>query len=76
MASTRPSTTEQHTRGGTAARTAHTAAPPAEPFLPAGAKGRDRHPESGAAGVAGALFCARTPVTRAAEVCECAREGC
>lgn len=76
MASTRPSTTEQHTRGGTAARTAHTAAPPADPFLPAGAKGHDRHPESGAAGVAGALFCARALVTQAAAVSKYAQEGC
>lgn len=67
MAGTKPRMTKQHTRA---------AALPGKPCFPTGATRSKRHPESGAAGVAGALFCARAPVTRAAEVCECAREGC
>ena len=63
MASTEPSMTEQHTCSA--------AALPEGAFLPAG-----RHPESGAAGPAGALFCARALVTQAAAVCKYAQEGC
>ena len=52
MASTEPSMTEQHTCSA--------AALPEGAFLPAGPQCPGRHPESGAAGSAGALFCART----------------
>ena len=64
MASTEPSMTEQHTCSAAA--------------LPEGAGPQcpGRHPESGAAGSAGALFCARALVTQAAAVCKYAQEGC
>lgn len=51
MASTEPSMTEQHTCSA--------AALPERAFLPAGPQCPGRHPESGAAGSAGALFCTR-----------------
>ena len=51
MASTEPSMTEQHTCSA--------AALPEGAFLPAGPQCPGRHPESGAAGSAGALFCTR-----------------
>ena len=68
MASTEPSMTEQHTCSA--------AALPEEAFLPAGPQCPRRHPESGAAGPVGALFCARALVTQAAAVCKYAQEGC
>ena len=68
MASTEPSMTEQHTCSA--------AALPEGAFLPAGPQCPGRHPESGVAGSAGALFCARALVTQAAAVCKHAQEGC
>lgn len=68
MASTEPSMTEQHTCSA--------AALPEGAFLPAGPQCPGHHPESGAAGSAGALFCARVLVTQAAAVCKYAQEGC
>lgn len=68
MASTEPSMTEQHTCSA--------AALPEGAFLPAGPQCPRRHPESGAAGPAGALFCARALGTQAAAVCKYAQEGC
>lgn len=68
MASTEPSMTEQHTCSA--------AALPEGAFLPAGPQCPGRHPESGAAGSAGALFCARALGTQAAAVCKYAQEGC
>lgn len=68
MASTEPSMTEQHTCSA--------AALPEGAFLPAGPQCPGHHPESGAAGSAGALFCARALVTQAAAVCKYAQEGC
>ena len=68
MVSIEPSMAEQHTCSA--------AALPEGAFLPAGPQCPGRHPESGAAGSAGALFCARTLVTQAAAVCEHAQEGC
>lgn len=68
MASTEPSMTEQHTCSA--------AALPEGAFLPAGPQCPGHHPESGAAGSAGALFCARALVTQAAAVCKYAQEDC
>ena len=68
MASTEPSMTEQHTCSA--------AALPEGAFLPAGPQCPGRHPESGAAGSAGALFCARVLVTQAAAVYKYTQEGC
>lgn len=67
MAGTKPRMTKQHTRA---------AALPGELCFPTGAAHCKRHPESGAAGSAGALFCARALVTQAAAVCKYAQEGC
>lgn len=67
MVSTEPSMTEQHICA---------AALPGELCFPTGAARCKRHPESGAAGSAGALFCARALVTRAAAVSKYAQEGC
>ena len=68
MASTEPSMTEQHT--------CSEAALPEGAFLPAGLQCPGRHPDSGAAGSAGALFCARVLVTQAAAVYKYTQEGC
>ena len=68
MVSIEPSMAEQHTCSA--------AALPEGAFLPAGPQCPGRHPESGAAGSAGALFCARALVTQAAAVCKYAQEGC
>lgn len=68
MASTEPSMTEQHTCSA--------AALPERAFLPAGPQCPGRHPESGAAGSAGALFCARALVAQAAAVYKYTQEGC
>ena len=62
MASTGPSMAEPHACSA--------AALPEGAFLPAGPQCPRRHPESGAAGPAGALFCARALVTQAAAVCK------
>ena len=67
MVSTEPSMTEQHTCSA--------AALPEGAFLPAGPQCPGRHPESGAAGSAGALFCARALVTQAAAVCKHVQGG-
>ncbi len=50
MAGTKPRMTKQHTRA---------AALPGKPCFPTGAARCKRHPDSGAAGSAGALFCTR-----------------
>lgn len=68
MASTEPSMTEQHTCSA--------ASLPEETFLPARPQCPGRHPDSGAAGSAGALFCACALVTQAAAVCKYTQEGC
>ncbi len=67
MAGTKPRMTKQHTRA---------AALPGKPCFPTGATRSKRHPDSGAAGSAGALFCARALVTQAAAVSKYAQEGC
>ena len=68
MVSIEPSMAEQHTCSA--------AALPEGAFLPAGPQCPGHHPESGAAGSAGALFCARALVTQAAAVSKYAQEGC
>ena len=67
MAGTKPRMTKQHARA---------AALPGKPCFPTGATRSKRHPDNGAAGSAGALFCARALVTLAAAVSKYAQEGC
>ena len=66
MAGKKPRMTKQHTRAS---------ALPGNPCFPNGATRSKRHPDSGAAGSAGALFCARALVTQAAAVSKYAQGG-